>query len=98
MRKKIICFLILGFAFLALFPCTYAQSYEDSDGDGISDTLEIERSTDPFSSEKGLGAITGFMSKQSPSNISKEAIIFTILVGTVALEIGIYWFWRKNRE
>ncbi len=96
MRNQLPKILFLGFVFLVLLIPVFSQSAEDSDGDGVSDTLELERGTDPFSDERGIGAITGFMSKASPESVSKEFVIGGILVATIGIEIGIYWFSRKK--
>ncbi len=80
---------------ISLINFSYAISKEDIDGDGISNTLEIEQGTNPYKNEQIQ--ITGFISADS-STVLKSSIIIFIVAATVIAEIIVAQYFRRKKD
>lgn len=90
-------YLLILIIILLIIPISSAVSEQDIDGDGISNTLEIERGTDPYSKESEFSnKITGALNVDVTS-VNKDAIVLFILTATVIIEMSIFYFIRRNK-
>ena len=95
--SKIIKIIVALLFLMLIFYPVLSASAQDADGDGVSDTLEIEAGTDPLSKETAGSRITGFMSKDTPASLGKEGIILSIIVLTIGIEIGVFLFLGRKK-